>query len=61
MQDGGQGFQTPQQKIQCPNFQTPHSAPPPPQRNNNAQNPGVMGPCYSCGPSGNYANRCLRK
>jgi hypothetical protein len=57
----GQGFQTPQQQIQRPNFQSPCSAPPPPQRNNNAQNSGVVGPCYSCGQSGHYANRCPRK
>jgi hypothetical protein len=49
MQAMGQGFQTPQRQIQQPNFQTSHSAQPPPQRNRNAQNSGVMGPCYSCG------------
>jgi hypothetical protein len=57
----GQGFQTPQRQIQWPNFQSPHSAPPPPQRNNNAQNTGVVRPCFSCGQSGHYANRCPRK
>jgi hypothetical protein len=31
------------------------------QRNNNAQNTGVVGSCYSCGQSGHYANRCPRK
>jgi hypothetical protein len=56
-----QGFQTPQRQIQRPNFQSPRSAPPPPQRNNNAQNTGVVGPCYSCGQSGHYANRCPKK
>jgi hypothetical protein len=56
----GQGFQTPQRQIQHPNFQSPHSAPPPPQRNSNAQNTGVVGPCYSCGQSGYYAIRCPR-
>jgi hypothetical protein len=44
-----------------PNFQSPRSAPPPPQRNNNAPNSSVVGPCYSCGQSGHYANRCPRK
>jgi hypothetical protein len=29
-----QGFQTPQRQIQRPNFQSPRSTPPPPQRNN---------------------------
>jgi hypothetical protein len=57
----GHRFQTPQRQIQCPNFQSPHSAPSPLQRNNNAQNTGVVGPCFSCGQSGHYANRCLRK
>jgi hypothetical protein len=56
-----QRFQTPQRQIQHPNFQSPRSAPPPPQRNNSAQNSGVMRPCYSCGQSGHYANRCPRK
>jgi hypothetical protein len=61
VQATGQGFQTPQRHIQCPNFQSPHSAPSPPQRNSNAQNSGIVGPCYSCGLSGHYANRCPRK
>jgi hypothetical protein len=61
VQAAGQGFQTPQLQIQCPNFQSPHSASSPPQRNNNAQNSSVVGPCYSCGQSGHYANRCPRK
>jgi hypothetical protein len=61
VQDAGQGFQMPQRQIQRPNFQSRRSAPPPPQRNNNAQNTGVVGPCFSCGQSGDYANRCPRK
>jgi hypothetical protein len=61
VQAAGQGFQTPQRQIQCPNFQSPHSTPPPPQRKNNAQNSGVVGPCYSCSQSGHYANRSPRK
>jgi hypothetical protein len=46
VQAAGQGFQTPQRQIQCPNFQSPRSAPQPPRRNCNAQNSGVVGPCY---------------
>jgi hypothetical protein len=61
VQAAGQGFQAPQRQIQRPNFQSPHSAPPPPQKNSNAQNSGVVGPCYSCGQSGHYVNRCPRK
>jgi hypothetical protein len=61
VQAASQGFQTPQRQIQRCNFQSPLSAPPPPQRNNNAQNTGVVGLCYSCGQSGHHANRCPRK
>jgi hypothetical protein len=60
LQAASQGFQTPQRQIQHPNFQSLRSAPPPPQRNNNAQNTSVVGPCFSCGQSGHYANRCPR-
>jgi hypothetical protein len=61
VQAADQGFQMPQRQIQHPNFQSPHSAPPPPWRSNNAQNTGVVGPCFSCSQSGHYANRCPRK
>jgi hypothetical protein len=61
VQAASQGFQTTQRQIQRPNFQSPHAAPSPPQRNNNAQNTSVVGPCYSCGQSGHYTNRCPRK
>jgi hypothetical protein len=61
MQAMGQEFQTPQRQIQCPNFQTSRSAPPPPQRNSNTQNSSVVGPCYSCGQTRHYANWCPRK
>jgi hypothetical protein len=54
MQVAAHGFQTPQRQIQHPNFQTPHSTLPPPQRNNNVQHYGVVGPCYSSGQSGHY-------
>jgi hypothetical protein len=61
VQAAGQGFQMPQRQIQRPNFQSPRSAPPPPQRSNNAQNTSVVGPCFSWGQSGHYANSCPRK
>jgi hypothetical protein len=61
VQAADQGFQMPQRQIQRPNFQSPHFAPPPPWRSNNAQNTGVVGPCFSCCQSGHYANRCPRK
>jgi hypothetical protein len=48
MQAMSQGFQTPQRQIQCTSFQSPRSAPPPPQRNSNAHNFGLVGLCYSC-------------
>jgi hypothetical protein len=51
MQVAVQGFQTPQRQIQRTNFQSPHSAPPPLQRNNNAQNSRIVGPCYCDIPS----------
>jgi hypothetical protein len=57
----GQGFETPQRQIQRPNFQSPHTTLPSSQRNSNGHNSGVVGPCYSCGQSGHYANRCPRK
>jgi hypothetical protein len=43
MQVMGQGCQTPQCQIQRTNFQSPRSAPPPPQINRNAQNSSVPG------------------
>jgi hypothetical protein len=60
MQAIGQVFQTPQRQIQRPNFHTSCSALPPPQRDSNAPNSGVVGPCYSYGQTGHYANRCPR-
>jgi hypothetical protein len=61
VQATAQGFQTPQRHIQRPNFQSPRSAPLPPQRINNVQNTDVVGPCFSYDQSGHYANRCPRK
>jgi hypothetical protein len=61
VQAASQGFQTLQRQIQRSNVQSPRSAPPPSQRNNNAQNTGVVRSCYSCGQSGHYGNRCPRK
>jgi hypothetical protein len=61
MQAMGQGFKTPQRQIQRPNFQTSRSALLPSQRNSNAQNSGVVGPCYSCGQTGHYTNQSPRK
>jgi hypothetical protein len=48
-------------QIQRTSFQSPRSAPPPPQRNNIVQNTSVVGPCYSYGQTGHYANKCPRK
>jgi hypothetical protein len=61
MHVAAQGFQTPQRQIEHPNFQSPCFAPPPLQRNNNTQNSGIVGPCYSYCQTGHYANRCPRK
>jgi hypothetical protein len=61
MQTMGQGFQTPQQQIQRPNFQTSHSAPSPPQRNNVGQSTVAQGPCFNCGQNWHFANRCPQK
>jgi hypothetical protein len=60
MQAMGQGFQTLQCQIQHTSFQSPRSTPPPLQRNSNVENFGVVGPCYSCGHTRHYANRCPR-
>jgi hypothetical protein len=61
MQTMGQGFQTPQRQIQCPNFQTSCSAPSPPQRNNVGQSTVAWGPYFNCGQDGHFANRCPQK
>jgi hypothetical protein len=61
MQVAAQRFQTPQHQIQGTNFQSPRFAALPPQRNNNAQNFTIVGPCYNYSQTGHYDNRCPRK
>jgi hypothetical protein len=61
MQIVGHGFNTPQRQIQHPNFQTPRFALSSPQRDNQGQNIGAVGPSNNCGQNGYYANICPRK
>jgi hypothetical protein len=61
MQTAGQGFKTPQRQIQHNNFQSPHSALSPSQRNNVGQSTMARGPCFNCGQNGHFANRYPQK
>jgi hypothetical protein len=61
MQTMGQGFQTPQRQIQCPNFQTSRSAPSPPQRKNIGLSTVARGPYFNCGQNGHFANSYPQK
>jgi hypothetical protein len=56
-----QGFHTPQRQIQCTNFQSPCSAPSPPQRNNIGQNTIARGPSFNYEQNGHFTNRCPQK
>jgi hypothetical protein len=61
MQTAGQGFQTSQWQIEHNNFQSPHSAPSPSQRNNVGQSTVARGPYFNYGQNGHFANRCPQK
>jgi hypothetical protein len=49
MQTADQGFQTPQQQTHHNNFQSPHSAPSPSQKNNVGHSTVAWGPCFNYG------------
>jgi hypothetical protein len=61
MQTTGQGFQTPQRQIQRNNFQSPRSAPSPPQTSNVGQSTIAWGPYINYGQNGHFTNRCPQK
>jgi hypothetical protein len=61
MQAAGQEFQTLQRQIQRTSFQSPRSAPSPPQRNNVGQSTMARGPYFNYGQNGHFASRCPQK